>query len=135
MPDLHADLFAYRFEEALAADCADANDCFVLDISKDDSGNSVYSLEHILEVAACSLMDLPQDMTVFTKLYVIGKWVMAYEDEVRTSHRSISPDIFTDQLQSETPKEGYHRHHVEWSTVAEQMVELIETMPLLKEVT
>ncbi|OAL56562.1 hypothetical protein IQ07DRAFT_674741 [Pyrenochaeta sp. DS3sAY3a] len=117
MANLHANLCSYHFEEALAANSADANDCFVLDLSKDDSGNAVRSREHILEVAACCLMDLPLDMTVFTKLYVIGKWVMAYEDD------------------SLTLQEEYHRHHVEWSTVAEQMVELIETMPLLKEVT
>lgn len=138
MSNTNADLLPYSFdfEEAFDADSADENECFILNIGEDESGTPTRSLERILEVMACSLENLPQDMKIYTKLYVFGTWVMAYEEDVWASHTyQISGDSHSDFAQSEAQREAYHRQRVEWSDAAEYMAKLIETMPLLKEVT
>lgn len=73
MAELKADLGPYQLEQALEADRADPT-CFVLDVGRDDKGDAVNSLEHVVTFVDDYLLyvhDLPSPAT---KLYVVGDW-------------------------------------------------------------
>lgn len=73
MAELKANLDPYQLEQALEADRPDPT-CFVLDVGRDDKGDAVDSLEHVVSIVDNYLLyvhDLPSPTT---KLYVVGDW-------------------------------------------------------------
>jgi len=72
MSEFRSALRAYDLERALATDRG--TDCLVIDVGRDDSGQSVPSLAHVVECVDHVLHHARAVAFAATKLYIIGDW-------------------------------------------------------------
>ncbi|KAF1841594.1 uncharacterized protein K460DRAFT_293250 [Cucurbitaria berberidis CBS 394.84] len=121
MTELKSNLRPYYLEAALASDRADNNDCFILDVGRNDEGKAVASLKRVIEKVDDYLLNV-YDLTVpITKLYIVGHWNLAgTEDE--TEDETVDNEKFSAEEQ-------------EWHEAAKEIAKLIVQMPVLKELT
>lgn len=74
MTELKANLSPYYLEAALATDSGTQNDCYVLDVGRNENGTSVASLRHLNGKVADYVLTVHDLIVPITKLYVIGDW-------------------------------------------------------------
>jgi hypothetical protein len=72
MSEFKSALKAYDLQKALAAD--HGVDCLVIDVGRDDNGQSVPSLAHVIERVDHVLHHARASAFAATKLYVVGEW-------------------------------------------------------------
>jgi hypothetical protein len=73
MAELKDALGPYVLEKALAADRSSDN-CFVLDVGRDENGDIISSLEHVVDQVDDYLINVYDRLAPVTKLYVVGEW-------------------------------------------------------------
>jgi hypothetical protein len=76
MAELKANLQPYRLESVLDTDSAD-NDCFVLDVGRDELGCPLASLNHVVSKVDDYVLNVHDLPAPTTKLYIIGDWNLA----------------------------------------------------------
>jgi hypothetical protein len=73
MAEVKDNLGPYILEKALAADRGDDN-CFILDVGRNNEGDIVSSLEHVIEQVDDYLINVYDRLAPVIKLYIVGEW-------------------------------------------------------------
>lgn len=146
MAELKANLDSYQLEQALEGDRADPT-YLVLDVGRNDKGDTVNSLEHVVAFVDNYLLyvhDLPSPTT---KLYVVGDWKLesvtqeqpeteSEESNKKQRYRVSSPYLKLSELKlTSLQTQGQSQSEREWRKATEHIVKLVQQMPDLKELT
>ncbi|KAG9187730.1 hypothetical protein G6011_05601 [Alternaria panax] len=129
MAELKDHLGPYTLRKALAADGADDN-CFILNVGRDENGDVVSSPEHVAEQVDDYLINVYDRLAPVTKLYVVGEWrsILLKKGDERAS-------IPEQQKRYANEPHPHTKPEQEWHDTAEQIAKLIQQMPALKELT
>jgi hypothetical protein len=79
MNDFGSALRPYDLTKAFAADRGD--DCIVIDVGRNEHGQSVCSLKHVLEQVEQHVTHTRLTPCAASKLYITGEWVLTECDE------------------------------------------------------
>ena len=72
MSEFKSALKPYDLDAALAADRGD--DCLILDVGHNESGQAVASLKHVVDTVERYIAQVDDPVFSATKLYVVGDW-------------------------------------------------------------
>ncbi|CAO2657193.1 Nn.00g033190.m01.CDS01 [Neocucurbitaria sp. VM-36] len=128
MNEIKANLKLYCLEAALAGDRADNNDCFVLDVGRDDEGKTITSLSHVIEKVDDYLINVYELVVPIAKLYIVGDWSLAQPHKSATGTEG-------DEVQDDPELHKHSAEEQEWHVAAAQIAKLIAQMPALRELT
>ncbi|KAL5119518.1 hypothetical protein ACEQ8H_002583 [Pleosporales sp. CAS-2024a] len=121
MSEFRSALRDYDLERALVVDCG--SDCVVVNVGRDEHGQQVASLAHVIEQVEHITHHTRDAAFTATKFYVIGEWTLTPD----STERKVDND-------SEEPQ-GRLDGVAKWQQATAKICELLQQMSSLKELT
>jgi LPS O-antigen subunit length determinant protein (WzzB/FepE family) len=95
MSEFQSALKPYDLDASLAADRGD--DCFVVDVGRDESGQPVASLQHVVDTVENYIAQANDSVFSATKLYIVGEWNLTTnqaQDELDSNEEVIKVSLY-----------------------------------------